>query len=58
MTIDMTRTNIKEDICHLAFVFVYRYAFCQCIKRTTVPILLIFRGVLIGEGADWRVGAY
>ena len=29
---DMTRTNIKEDICHLDFVFVYRYAFYQCIK--------------------------
>ena len=27
---DMTRTNIKEDICH--FDFVYRYAFCQCTK--------------------------
>ena len=26
------RTNIKEDIYHLDFVFVYRYAFYQCIK--------------------------
>ena len=50
----MTPTDIKEDICHLDFLFVYRYAFYQMYKMNYRTDIVNFLG---GGGAYWR-GAF
>ena len=61
---DMTRTDIKEDICHLDFVFVcrsmYKMNYCTDIivnflggaywRGALISKVLLFGGALIGEG--------
>ena len=44
----MTRTDIKEDICHLDFVFVYRSIY-KMNYRTDIQIVNF-----LGGGAYWR----
>ena len=51
----MTRTNIKEDICHLNFVFVYRYAFSMYKMSYRTDIVNFLGGRLLEMGAYFEI---